>query len=465
MARGSSFSVEVKGVIFGFGTAHLPHQQRPDAEDVWLSDLSKIDELLACSRHHDVILLGIDANQNVMNSSPCFAALSRLQMLDLYRGLEFSSPHADTWVARGESSTIDWFLFRWPMVETTYHLREDLRLALPSDHNPLVGLFRGRTGLADRPPRPRHGCGRWKVDGSKIEAAASDPNFAFSQESFASLCRKHSVRMPSRRYKDPPQVQELIRKRKVSQDYSERARLAAEVVVARNLARKEHKISLLQAARQGDKGAIGHLRRSSLQSFSDGSLIERLGGHDRAVAQVKEFYERKYSLSPTDTPVSDAQEEALHQWHASEPPAPITREEVSGALSEAKGSTASGLDSVCYSAIDAYHKCDSAGKLVGFFNEVLSEARPLPADWLRGKICLLPKVPGPSRVQDLRPISLTPCLGKIFSKILIKRLRSVFPAYGAGQHANRPGTQALEAVWLLHRRRCASTDRSQEIRC
>ena len=46
----------------------------------------------------------------------------------------------------------------------------------------------------------------------------------------------------------------------------------------------------------------------------------------------------------------------------------------------------------------------------------------------------------------MRPISLTPCLGKVFSKILIHRLRAKFPPYGAGQHACRPGTQVIEAI-------------------
>ena len=136
-----------EGRNFWLGTAHLAHQQRRDAEDVWLGDLAKIDEILAQSRHHDFVLLGMDANQNLLNSNPCFAALSRLQLLVRHRSLEFNAYCGDTWVARGEASTIDWLLVRWPMIECAYHLREDLRLALPSDHNPLIGRFTGRRGL------------------------------------------------------------------------------------------------------------------------------------------------------------------------------------------------------------------------------------------------------------------------------------------------------------------------------
>ena len=183
-----------------------------------------------------------------------------------------------------------------------------------------------------------------------------------------------------------------------------------------------------------------------MQTCSDGSLLERLGGHDKAVEQVRDFYARKYALPPTDRAVSTEQDQALRTKHADCPIRPITDEEIRVALEGVKPSTATGLDTVCYTAIKAYHGSDTSGKLASFFNSILKEDQPVPQDWLTGKVCLLPKVPLPSRVQDLRPISLTPCSGKIFSKILVKRLREIFPPYGAGQHANRPGTQVLEAV-------------------
>ena len=139
------------------GTAHLPHQQRPDSEDCWLTSLARLDEILADARIQDVVLLGLDANQIPLNSNPSFPALSRLQFLAHHRGLEFNMHVGVTWEARGGCSTIDWFMFRWPMAEICVHLRPDLRTALPSDHNPLVAVFTGRMGLRERPRRPKHG--------------------------------------------------------------------------------------------------------------------------------------------------------------------------------------------------------------------------------------------------------------------------------------------------------------------
>ena len=429
-----------------FGTAHLPHQQRPDSEECWLTSLARLDEVLSNARVHDVVLLGLDANQNPLNSNPSFPALSRLQFLAHHRGLEFNLHVGPTWEARGEFSTIDWFMFRWPMTETLAHLRPDLRTALPSDHNPLVMAFTGRVGLRMRPRRPRHGCGRWSVPEAPLQAFARDPLQSFDQDSFAKICRQHGTRLPNRRYKDPPEVLELIRRRKLATDPQERARIASEIATTRTESQKKHKLDLLQAARSGDKGAIAHLRRSASQTHSDGSLIERLGGEDAAFDAFHSFYATKYSRPVGEPEVSLDQEEALLERHQHAEISAVTPQEVSDALSKTKPSTASGLDSVCYSAILAYHRADEDGKLAAFFTRVLTREIPIPKDWLVGKICFLPKVPRPSKVKDLRPISLTPCLGKLYSKILINRLRSSLPDYRAGQHACRPGTQALEAI-------------------
>ena len=171
-----------------------------------------------------------------------------------------------------------------------------------------------------------------------------------------------------------------------------------------------------------------------------------MGGEDEAFRSFRAFYEAKYTRPAGEPDVSEDQEQALLDRHQQEEPLPITPQEVAEALAKTKPSTASGLDSVCYTAIKAYHQADEEGKLATFFTNILRGILPVPKDWLVGKICFLPKVPRPSKVKDLRPISLTPCLGKLYSKILVSRLRSTLPGYRAGQHACRPGTQALEAI-------------------
>ena len=103
----------------------------------------------------------MDCNQNLTLPNSSLAGLSRLLCLCRHRGLEFNPLLGNTWEARNEFSAIDWVFFRWPGVETRFHLRPDLRTALPSDQVPVVGILYGRTSLLERPPRPKHLCGRW----------------------------------------------------------------------------------------------------------------------------------------------------------------------------------------------------------------------------------------------------------------------------------------------------------------
>ena len=101
-------------------------------------------------------------------------------------------------------------------------------------------------------------------------------------------------------------------------------------------------------------------------------------------------------------------------------------------MARTRPNTSSDNDAVCYTAIKTFFANDLEGKLVEFFNQILKGTLPVPTAWTRGKLCFIPKCARPARPQDLRPISLTPCLGKIFTGILVSRLSSKFPPYKAG---------------------------------
>ena len=59
---------------------------------------------------------------------------------------------------------------------------------------------------------------------------------------------------------------------------------------------------------------------------------------------------------------------------------------------------------------------------------------------------LLPKVARPSEPQDLRPICLTPVLGRIFSKVLMKRVHVVVPPHSGHQIGCRKGVQVADGI-------------------
>ena len=62
----------------------------------------------------------------------------------------------------------------------------------------------------------------------------------------------------------------------------------------------------------------------------------------------------------------------------------------------------------------------------------------------------MPKIPQPKGPGDLRPIALTPCLCKLFSRMLLRRLEGKLPAFQAGQFGSRKGCQTLDGVAAAH---------------
>lgn len=66
---------------------------------------------------------------------------------------------------------------------------------------------------------------------------------------------------------------------------------------------------------------------------------------------------------------------------------------------------------------------DVIGELVTQEIQAVFEKGALPLDWNFTYICLLPKVPNPENMTDLRPISLCSVLYKVVSMILVKRLQ------------------------------------------
>ena len=82
-------------------------------------------------------------------------------------------------------------------------------------------------------------------------------------------------------------------------------------------------------------------------------------------------------------------------------------------------------------------------------NCVLLGSTQVPHEWLTSRLTFIPKVVSPLSPKDLRPIVLSSVPGKVFTKLLLYRLRSHFPSMTAGQLSSIPGAQTLEGSCSL----------------
>ncbi|CAE7233959.1 pol [Symbiodinium sp. CCMP2592] len=405
---------------FLLGSLHLPYEQRNDATEVWLDSLESFTVVLSSLSPCCTVFVGADLNQPLYVEVDNFPAVAQLRLMAARFMLRFSDDVGDTWHARGLSAPIDFILFRHQGMLGHTTKREDLRLALPSDHDMVQA---------------------WATQFASLPQA-------HTAEDLSSVFAKVRFRQASLRYRDSEEIKELIRQRKVAQDPVLRAALALEIAQQRCLDQESHRKSILERARSGDFAAISYLRRSASQTKVAGSYIQSRGGLETATEELRDFYNRKYDAAGTGADLGKI--EAVRALHEEAPWVPFTLKELVEATSKIKRGTSSGEDGVPYEALYAYAVSDHGTKLLHLFNRFLSGDLPLPASWREGNIVLLPKTPQPKGPADLRPIALTSCMAKVYPRLLLARLESRFPPFDAGQFGARKGVQTIDGVAAAH---------------
>ena len=132
-------------------------------------------------------------------------------------------------------------------------------------------------------------------------------------------------------------------------------------------------------------------------------------------------------------------------------PAPqyITVDEIINVINTCKNGKSAGDDGISYEFLAALSDSDLAPHLADWFNDILFGVASIPDSWLLSRLTFLPKVDVPSLPKHLRPIVLSSTPGKIFTKILLFRLRPHFPLPVANQLACIPGCQTLDGSACL----------------
>jgi hypothetical protein len=91
-----------------------------------------------------------------------------------------------------------------------------------------------------------------------------------------------------------------------------------------------------------------------------------------------------------------------------------------------------------------------ATEIASIFSDVLQNRNKVPSYWKLSKISLLFKKGDKQLPENYRPISITPILYRLFSKVLLKRIRTKLEAAQSKDQAGfRPGFGCLDHIFAL----------------
>ena len=429
-----------------FVAAHLPHTQRADCLDMWQKFQIELDEFLHARRLHDSLIICADTNYELgaaeltADASACDERCSLSNILIRSPGLEFWPPDAVTWRnTRGAESKIDYILSSQPNVaESYFRVVPDSDVLVGSDHKAVLLTQCLNPCSHTKPRRPdRHRSGKWKVNARKaVEACnslAEKLDLGMGDLTMASLsqvCSSCSFRDMSCRYKDPPKIRALIQERRRLSGSAARE-LGRHIVQQRAIAKQEWLTALLDRGAAGDYKAISYFKRRQSSLVTQCNYLTRAGGRTKAVCDLKLFYKLKYT--PPDPRPKWL---AVEDWRSSVGPIIkphlFTSEEIKGVLATCKHGKSSGADGISYEFLQILLQTDLEVHLVDYFNCILLGIAQVPKDWLVSRLTFIPKVVCPLSPKDLRPIVLSSVPGKVFTKLLLYRLRAHFPSYGSG---------------------------------
>ena len=114
---------------------------------------------------------------------------------------------------------------------------------------------------------------------------------------------------------------------------------------------------------------------------------------------------------------------------------PITQEELLAALKSCPRSKSPGEDGLTAEFFLA--SWDVIGKNFLEVTNSMLQARRVAPSHTKGVMVLIPKVPRPSKMSDLRPVTLLDVDGKVFSRVMTREDHARRPGRRPGQHRRR----------------------------
>ncbi|CAE7940187.1 unnamed protein product, partial [Symbiodinium sp. KB8] len=197
-------------------------------------------------------------------------------------------------------------------------------------------------------------------------------------EDLSSLCQSCSRRITSCRFVDTPEIKNLIARRKRLHGREARD-LAKQIADTRRRAKKEWLATLLLKSAEGDYRAIAYFKKRNTVTamYTQGSYCIRAGGRSKAIADLRFFYQRKYT--PPDPTIKGLPRAIFHERAGPilNPP-PFTLEEVRDVAFMCKHNKSTGADGISYEALQMLLQSELAEHILDMYNGVLQGLLPIP---------------------------------------------------------------------------------------
>ena len=181
-----------------------------------------------------------------------------------------------------------------------------------------------------------------------------------------------------------------------------------------------------------------------------------------ALADLRTFYKRKFT--PPDRHVPGAAM-ALYLARTGEVPGCdlFSTSEVADVVYGMKTGKSAGPDGIVYEHLQVVMGSDLKVHFVEMLNAILVGKVDLPQTWMMSHVVFLPKTSSPALPKDLRPIVLSSVISKVFTRLLLQRLRPRFPPMTSGQIIGESGAQTLDAALAVQHAIRLSEERKQPL--
>ncbi|XP_037505957.1 uncharacterized protein LOC119382330 [Rhipicephalus sanguineus] len=203
------------------------------------------------------------------------------------------------------------------------------------------------------------------------------------------------------------------------QEYLRRKR-EMQAITQRKIAEANHKT--LHAIKSAGRGAAAkfwtYVSRLDSKATQPEIRTESTGDkttdlHRALTDHLHQLYAQPHPSTHTELPCPDVSEltgTGHQKWT-------VARSAIDRAISKIGARTARGFDGIPAGLVKRLG-AGARAQLADFFSEILAGG-PIPSDWLRGKVILLPKRGGdPGLLRDYRPLTITSVVYRVFAQVL-----------------------------------------------